>query len=127
MNYRLLIIIFLSIICSAFADVDTVIEYTDDSGIISTIQSSSHDSEISTQCSDIIVARVNNFAANGPTRTLNKRKSAQRNTVKTQLYISAGKTICADKFAVYQLINNQHQSGHCEINRHLISLGKLII
>lgn len=128
MKYRLLIITFLSIIFTAFTDVaDNVFECTDLSEIVSTIQPSSLDSEISTPCNDILAARQNNFTTNGPTRTLTKRTSVQRNLGKFQLYISAGKTVCSNNFEIYQTINNLLPSGHCETHRHLIHLGKLII
>ena len=128
MKYRLLIITFLSIICTAFTDVaDNLFECHDHSEISSTILPSCYDSEISTACNDILAARQNNFTTNAPSRTLTKRTSVQRNLGKLQFYISAGKTICPDNFEIYQIINNLLPSGLCEMHRHLISLGKLII
>ena len=128
MKYRLLIITFLSIICTAFTDVaDNLFVHQELSYIESTILPSCYDSEISTTSNDILAARQNNFTTNAPTRTLTKRTSAQRSLGNFQVYISAGKTVCPDNFEIYQIINNLLPSGLCEIHRHLISLGKLII
>ena len=128
MKYRLLIITFLSIICTAFTDVaDNLFVHQELSDIESTILPSCYDSEISTTSNDILAARQNNFTTNAPTRTLTKRTSAQRSLGNFQVYISAGKTVCPDNFEIYQIINNLLPSGLCEIHRHLISLGKLII
>ena len=105
MKYRLLIITFLSVICTAFTDVaDNLFVHQDLSDIESTILPSCYDSEISTTSNDILAARQNNFTTNAPTRTLTKRTSAQRSLGKFQVYISAGKTVCPDNFEIYQII-----------------------
>ena len=138
MKYRLLIITFLSIICAAFTDVADNLCYVadnllaqkvhqDQSEIESTILPSCCSAEISSTSNDILAARQNNFTTNAPTRTLTKRTSAQRSLGKFQVYISAGKTVCPFNFEIYQIINNLLPSGLCDIHRHLISLGKLII
>ena len=131
MKYRLLIITFLSVICTAFTDVaDNLFVqqvHQIQSEIESTILPSCCSAEISSTSNDILAARQNNFTTNAPTRTLTKRTSAQRGLGKFQVYISAGKTVCPDNFEIYQIINNLLPSGLCEIHRHLISLGKLII
>lgn len=131
MKYRLLIITFLSVICTAFTDVaDNLFVqqvHQIQSEIESTILPSCYNAEISCTSNDILAARQNNFTTNAPTRTLTKRTSTQRSLGKFQVYISAGKTVCPDNFEIYQIINNLLPSGLCEIHRHLISLGKLII
>lgn len=128
MKYRLLIITFLSIVFTAFTNVaDNVIDCCDLSEIVSTIEPSSNDSEISAPCNDIVAARQNNFTTNGPTRTLTKRTSVQRNLGKFQIYISAGKTVSSNNIDIYQIIHNLLPSGLREIHRNLIRLGKLII
>ena len=131
MKYRLLIITFLSVICTAFTDVaDNLFVqqvHQIQSEIESTILPSCCSAEISSTSNDILAARQNNFTTNAPTRTLTKRTSAQRSLGKFQVYISAGKTVCPFNFEIYQIINNLLPSGLCEIHRHLISLGKLII
>ena len=128
MKYRLLIISFLTIICTAFADVDdNLFSSQEQSEIEATIQPSCYETEISTTSNDILAARQNNLTTSAPTRTLTKRTSVQRNLGKFQIYISAGKTVCSNNFEIYQIINNLLPSGLSENHRHLISLGKLII
>ena len=128
MKYRLLIISFLTIICTAFTDVaDNLFSSQEQSEIEATIQPSCYETEISTTSNDILAARQNNLTTSAPTRTLTKRTSIQRNLGKFQIYISAGKTVCSNNFEIYQIINNLLPSGLSENHRHLISLGKLII
>ena len=128
MKYRLLIISFLTIICTAFTDVaDNLFSSQEQSEIEATIQPSCYETEISTTSNDILAARQNNLTTSAPTRTLTKRTSVQRNLGKFQIYISAGKTVCSNNFEIYQIINNLLPSGLSENHRHLISLGKLII
>ena len=128
MKYRLLIISFLTIICTAFTDVaDNLFSSQEQSEIEATIQPSCYETEISTTSNDILAARQNNLTTSAPTRTLTKRTSVQHNLGKFQIYISAGKTVCSNNFEIYQIINNLLPSGLSENHRHLISLGKLII
>ena len=128
MKYRLLIISFLTIICTAFTDAaDNLFTDLEQSEIEATILPSCYETEISTTSNDILAARQNNFTTSAPTRTLTKRTSVQRSLGKFQIYISAGKTVCSNNFEIYQIINNLLPSGLSENHRHLISLGKLII
>lgn len=128
MRFRLLIITFLCVICTAFTDAaDRIFVNQDQSEIPSSILPSCYNSEISTTSNDILAARQDNFTTNSPTRTLTKRTSVQRCLGKFNIYISAGKTVCSGNFEIYQTINNLLPSGQCEIHRLLICLGKLII
>jgi hypothetical protein len=130
MKYRLLLIMFLSIICTAFTGADDRIfnSFEQDVEISDSITPSCLDSEITTPSNDLIAARQNNFTTNSPTRTVSKRTSSggYRTLVK-YLTCIFGKIADRNFVEFYQVICNLMPSGLSESHRHLISLGKLII